>query len=287
MSRYLTAEVRVGDCRELLAAMPAESVQTCITSPPYWGLRDYGVEGQLGLESTPTEYVERMVEVFREVRRVLRPDGTLWLNLGDTYCASAGQALRGGPPSASSTLEGTGHQGGGPKLRALNKRGARTDRLANGRGDNPAVLRRKTRATRDGTHAGKNTAMAALGPMAQPNRAPLVGLKPKDLIGIPWRVALALQADGWFLRCDIIWHKPCAMPEAVKDRPTKAHEYVFLLSKSERYFYDAAAVAEPTTGNAHRRGAGVNPKASAYHAYAELARRRMHVTPMLPLGVVA
>jgi DNA modification methylase len=181
-----------GDCRTVLAGLDAESVQMVCTSPPYWGLRDYGVDGQLGLEATPDEYVARMVDVFREVRRVLRKDGVLWLNLGDSYATGGGAVGR---------CPGGGEQG--------------------------------ERFLRAGM---VNT---------QPNRMPLPGLKPKDLIGIPWRVAFALQADGWWLRSDIIWSKPNPMPESVTDRPTKAHEYLFLLTKAERYFYDHKAIREP------------------------------------------
>lgn len=234
-----TREIRVGDCRELLRAMPPESVNCVVTSPPYWGLRDYGVKGQLGLEATPGEYVATMVDVFREVRRVLRPDGTLWLNLGDCYATGAGKV---------GDCPGGGEQGarwrGDIDRPRDDKRGYRGERLANGRGDQPAILRKKTRALRDGSHCGKHTAIAAMGPMTQPNRMPIPGLKPKDLVGIPWRVAFALQADGWWLRSDIVWAKPNPMPESVQDRPTKAHEYVFLLSKSEHYHYDAAAIRE-------------------------------------------
>ena len=172
-----------GDCLEVMRGMEEESVHCCITSPPYWGLRDYGVAGQLGLEKSPEEYVARMVEVFREVRRVLRDDGTLWLNLGDSY-------------------------------------------VANGSGQVPQ--------TKD--HKGSG--------FAGPNRDGQTGLKPKDLCMIPARCALALQADGWYLRQDIIWSKPNPMPESVTDRCTKAHEYIFLLSKSPRYYYDAEAVKE-------------------------------------------
>jgi DNA modification methylase len=174
-----------GDCIEVLRTIPDESVQCCVTSPPYWGLRDYGHDGQIGLESTPEAYVGRMVEVFREVRRVLREDGTLWLNLGDSYAGNA-------------TSGGQNKNDGGPAFRVS------------------AVP----------TKTGDN-------------------LKPKDLVGIPWRVALALQADGWYLRQDIIWHKPNPMPESVTDRCTKAHEYVFLMAKSQRYYYDAEAISEP------------------------------------------
>lgn len=163
----------------------------CVTSPPYWGLRDYGMAGQLGLESTPEAYVAQMVSVFREVKRVLRDDGTLWLNLGDSYAGSG--------------------KGGNPE-------------------DSPHVKQ----ATNRGTLVAR--------PGDRSNNA---GLKPKDLVGIPWRVAFALQADGWYLRQDIIWHKPNPMPESVRDRCTKAHEYIFLLSKSERYYFDAKAISEP------------------------------------------
>jgi DNA modification methylase len=184
-----------GDCREVLPTLAAESVHCVVTSPPYWGLRDYGTAGQLGLEPTPEEYVASMVAVFREVRRVLRADGTVWLNLGDCYATGAGSYRNPG-----SDVEPIDHGG-------------------------------KQAYTRDYARA-------------QPNRMPLEGLKPKDLVGIPWRVAFALQADGWYLRSDIIWAKPNPMPESVTDRPTKAHEYVFLLSKSPRYFYDTDAVRE-------------------------------------------
>lgn len=181
----VTWRIDVGDCRELLAGMDEGSVQTCVTSPPYFGLRDYGVDGQLGLEATPDEFVEAMVAVFREVRRVLRDDGTLWLNLGDSY---SGGANSGGANSGTTN---------GPPVRIKN--------LPIKRGE---------------------------------------GIKPKDLIGIPWMVAFALRADGWYLRSDIIWAKPNPMPESVTDRPTRAHEQIFLLSKSPRYFYDADAIRE-------------------------------------------
>ena len=192
----------IGDCLEVMKTLPEKSVQTCVTSPPYWGLRDYGVDGQLGLEKTPDEYVAKMVAVFREVRRVLKDDGTLWLNLGDTYAAN-----RNGSPCPAETLAGG----------------------VSGRGDKVANRGRESGFT--------------------PNRDPAShGLKHKDLVGIPWRVAFALQADGWYLRQDIIWHKPNPMPESVTDRCTKAHEYIFLLSKAEQYYYDADAVKEEATG---------------------------------------
>ncbi len=179
-------------------------VQTVVTSPPYWGLRDYGTVGQIGLEATPDAYVGNLVQVFREVWRVLKADGTLWLNLGDSYC-------------------GSGMTGG-----TLSKEGSekREGRMFHGN-------RRDT----------------------------VIGFKQKDLIGIPWRVAFALQAEGWYLRSDIIWHKPNPMPESVTDRPTKAHEYLFLLTKSERYAYDADTVAEASqeeSGWSRQRASGVN-----------------------------
>jgi len=193
--------VHVGDVRDVLPTLPAASVHCVVTSPPYWGLRDYGTPGQLGLEPTPEEYVADLVGVFREVRRVLRDDGTVWLNLGDSYAA--------------------GKQG-------------RDD-------EGPADLAR--RAATYGTGRPKAATKGANGVA---RKAP-DGLKPKDLVGIPWRVAFALQADGWYLRSDVIWAKPNPMPESVTDRPTKAHEYVFLLSKSARYYFDADAVREPVT----------------------------------------
>jgi len=196
------------------------SVQTCVTSPPYWGLRDYGNADQLGLEATPEEYVARMVEVFREVRRVLREDGTLWLNLGDSYASSG----RDGHVSNSSTLQGS--------VESEQKcRDARGSQLA----------------------PGLHTAAAAAGVIGRAWVPPPAGLKQKDLCGIPWMVAFALRADGWYLRQDIIWYKPNPMPESVTDRCTKSHEYIFLLSKSARYYYDAAAIAEPLAyGSAER-----------------------------------
>jgi DNA modification methylase len=193
------SRIITGDCLSILPTLPDHSVNCCVTSPPYFGLRDYGHDGQIGLEPTPDEYVSKMVQVFREVRRVLRDDGTLWLNLGDSYAAQ-----RGGSPMPAETLAG-GISGHGDKVAK--------------RGRESAYLPHRNAAS--------------------------LGLKHKDLIGIPWRVAFALQADGWYLRQDIIWHKPNPMPESVTDRCTKAHEYVFLLSKSERYHFDAEAIAEP------------------------------------------
>lgn len=178
-----------GDALEVLRGIETESVHTCVTSPPYYGLRDYGTDGQIGLEETPQEYIERLVNVFREVRRVLRPDGTLWLNIGDSY------ATRSGNQAPTNTRNSCGH----------------TEK-----------------------------------------RVPS-GYKYKDLIGIPWTLAFALRADGWYLRQDIIWQKPNAMPESVKDRCTKSHEYIFLLSKSPRYYFDAEAISEPIAESSKRR----------------------------------
>jgi len=245
----VTWAIHEGDALEVLRGMPDERFNACVTSPPYWGLRDYGIPpttwgdgwvGCLGLEPTPQQYVVHLVELLGEVRRVLRADGVLWMNLGDSYATGAGAV--GQHPGGGE--QGARWRGDVDRIRD-DKRGYRGERLTNGRGDSPAVLRKRTRALRDGTHAGKNAAMAALGPMTQPNRMPIQGLKPKDLVGIPWRSAFALQADGWWLRSDVIWSKANPMPEGVRDRPTKAHEYVFLLSKSERYAYDADAIAEP------------------------------------------
>jgi DNA modification methylase len=184
-----TLELHIGDCVQSLQKMPEQSVQCCVTSPPYFGLRDYGHDGQIGLESTPDEFVAKLVTVFREVRRVLRDDGTLWLNLGDSYA----------------------RQGGRESTQPRHWDGRQAD----------------------------------AGAMDSTRHASDIGLKPKDLIGIPWRVAFALQADGWWLRQDIIWHKPNPMPESVRDRCTKSHEYIFLLSKSANYFYNYEAVMEP------------------------------------------
>lgn len=181
------ATVMVGDCLAALSSMPDRSVNCCITSPPYYGLRDYGVDGQIGLEESPDVYVARLVEVFREVRRVLTDDGTLWLNIGDSYNAHPGQ--------------------------------------------------RKT------TDKAGEKQQSVRGAQAAPSRS-VDGCKPKDLIGIPWLLAFALRADGWYLRQDIIWSKPNPMPESVRDRCTKAHEYLFLLSKSERYYFDHNAMKE-------------------------------------------
>jgi site-specific DNA-methyltransferase (adenine-specific) len=201
------AQILIGDALETLEALPAGHARTCVTSPPYWGLRDYGVSGQLGLEATPDEYVSRLVEVFREVRRVLAEDGTLWLNLGDSYAGS--DATKGGDGSSS----------------ALGEQSTDTEW---------ARQQQKMRTEQDGIKKASGS------------------LKPKDLVGIPWRVALALQDDGWWLRSDIIWHKPNPMPESVTDRPTTSHEHIFLLSKSKQYYYDADAIREEAVVDAGR-----------------------------------
>jgi DNA modification methylase len=205
----LSAEVIVGDNRETLKRLPEQSVQTVVTSPPYWGLRDYGEGDQIGLEPTPDEFVEQLCLVFDEVWRVLKDDGTLWLNLGDSYAAM-----------------------------------------------------RDSKATPDTLRAGDGTKVSTA---ANRNPANLkqAGLKHKDLVGIPWRVAFALQARGWYLRSDIIWHKPNPMPESVTDRPTKSHEYIFLLTKSPRYYYDYEAVKEeasPESIARMQRGVSENHK---------------------------
>jgi site-specific DNA-methyltransferase (cytosine-N4-specific) len=180
----VTCEVKVGDSLKILQSIPDNTFQCCVTSPPYWGLRDYGIDGQIGAETTVKGYLDSIVSVFEEVRRTLKPDGTLWLNIGDAYTSGG-------------------------------------------------------RTWRDGDK--KNPARGMSYRAATPE-----GLKPKDLIGIPWKMAFALQEAGWYLRSDIVWNKPNAQPESVKDRPTRSHEFVFLMSKSEKYYYDHAAVVEPT-----------------------------------------
>lgn len=187
----------IGDALATLRRLPSGIVHTCVTSPPYFALRDYAVSGQIGQEATPEAFISKLVEVFREVRRVLRADGTLWLNLGDTYATSEKGGTKSKPGDKSFTNKGTV----GINRRTINH-----------------------------------------------------GLKPKDLIGIPWRVAFALQADGWYLRQDIIWHKPNPMPESVTDRCTKAHEYIFLFTKSAHYYFDHHAIKEPYMQPLNRYG---------------------------------
>jgi site-specific DNA-methyltransferase (cytosine-N4-specific) len=187
-----SGKIVVGDSRKVLASLEASRFQTVVTSPPYWGLRDYGVRGQIGAEPIIKDYLADLVAIFREVRRVLSDDGTVWFNIGDSY-TSGGRTWR------------------------------QTDKKSPARG--------------------------------MDYRAPTPeGLKPKDLIGVPWRIAFALQADGWYLRSDIIWHKPNGIPESVKDRPSRVHEYIFLLTKSEKYFYNYEAVKEPAEVNGQQNG---------------------------------
>jgi DNA modification methylase len=227
-----TQRIIPGDCIEGLRTIPDASVHCCVTSPPYWGLRDYGHDGQIGLEATPEAYVARMVEVFREVRRVLREDGTLWLNLGDSYAGSWGNQGR-------KDTRGTQRPINGPMLQRLKAEPVHDSECCL---DEDCICP----AGEGGIYPDRQTCTGSW-----VNDHPT--LKPKDLVGIPWRVAFALQADGWWLRQDIIWHKPNPMPESVTDRCTKAHEYVFLLTKSERYYYDAKAVSEISVSGPDRR----------------------------------
>ena len=218
-------KVLCGDALELLRTLPPESVHTCVTSPPYYGLRDYGADGQIGKEETPEDYIEKLLQVFREVRRVLCADGTLWVNIGDSYAGSGKGRMADGTHYEKKPSK-SGNYGG----------------------------------TREG-HLKKTEA---------------AGCKPKDLIGIPWLLAFALRADGWYLRQDIIWSKTNCMPESVRDRCTKSHEYIFLLSKSERYYFNAAAISEPVTstkGNAKTfRGGGAYTGGRSYDNSAMVER---------------
>ena len=215
------AKVYLGDAATVLAELPAGIAQTCVTSPPYWALRDYGTgEEQIGLEPTPELYVERLVAVFREVWRVLRDDGTLWLNIGDVWATGAGAV-----------------------------------------GDAPG----------GGARGAKWKAIARTTP---PNRLPIAGLKRKDLIGLPWRLAFALQADGWYLRSEIIWAKPDPMIESVRDRPTKAHEQIFLLAKRPVYFYDDFAVKEPHSPDGRRQTGRTSANGTVDHHRLGAGERR-------------
>nr|BAR34507.1 DNA modification methylase (COG0863) [uncultured Mediterranean phage uvMED] len=206
-------DIRVGDCRNVLKELPNNYFHTCVTSPPYWGLRDYGNDGQLGLEKTPKEFVDNLVKVFGEVKRVLRDDGTIWLNLGDSY-SSGGRTS-----TTNQTVRGDKDYGV----------------------TRPAVCK---------------------------------DIKPKDLVGIPWRVAFALQEDGWYLRQDIIWHKPNPMPESVTDRCTKAHEYIFLLSKQPKYYFDNESIKDKSlTQNIQSN----NQKLSKYKNFEEEKKYRQGI----------
>ena len=207
----------IGDCKKILPTLETKSIQCCVTSPPYYALRDYGVAEQIGREDSVEEYVKNLVIVFQEVKRILKDDGTLWLNLGDSYAGS--------------------------------------NKNRNAAGESYALKE----GYRDSTHTGRRMGMI--------KQTPLSGaLKPKDLIGVPWRVAFALQQDGWYLRQDIIWHKPNVMPEAVKDRCTKAHEYLFLLSKSRRYYFDAEAIKEDSVTFKNRLPAIVRNREYGYES---------------------
>lgn len=236
----------VGDCRAVLREMPDACVQTCVTSPPYWGLRDYGVDGQLGLEATPEEFIATMVDVFAEVRRVLADDGTLWVNIGDCYAGSG----RGGYTGGKSTLQGSTDGQDQSRIAQMAPRGSRTNGFAS------SEIRGSQKPA--GMHEGVRQA----GGVSRVWTKPPPGVKAKELVGIPWMLAFALRADGWYLRSDIIWSKPNPLPEPVTDRPTKAHEYIFLLSKRAKYFYDADAIRSPlapktlTTFGSERRSKG-------------------------------
>ena len=231
----MTNTILQGDVRHLLLTLPDKSIQCCVTSPPYFGLRNYGMDEQIGVEPTPQEFVAELVKVFREVRRVLKDDGTLWLNLGDSYVNH---------PSS-----------------AVNRNGV-TGTLNNGKSEFPC---------RVGTRG------------SQQRKTIPTGLKPKDLIGIPWRVARALQEDGWYLRQDIIWHKTTCMPESVKDRCTKNHEYLFLLAKSRSYYFNAEAIKTPakqdwgtrdrSNGKYHNEGSGLQPHSGLTKSYTTANKR--------------
>lgn len=226
-------KIEFGDCRETMRKWATQGIkaQTCVTSPPYYGLRDYGHEGQIGLEETPEEYIKQMVEVFRCVWNVLEDDGTLWVNIGDSYAGNNSRASNNGRAGFGNARE-----------KVVNRTGE--------------------------------------------------GLKTKDLIGIPWMLAFALRADGWFLRQDIIWHKPNPMPESVQDRCTKAHEYIFLLSKSQKYYYDHEAIKDPVkddwgtrdraNGKYHNEGTGLQPHSGLEKSYEMANKRSVWSVPVKP-----
>jgi DNA modification methylase len=232
-------KIEFGDCRETMRKWATQGVkaQTCVTSPPYYGLRDYGHEGQIGHEDTPEEFIKQLVEVFQCVWDVLEDDGTLWVNIGDSYCNSNGFAR------------------------------ASPEYQREGRNNMPANDRKL-----DKLHA--------------------TGLKTKDLIGIPWMLAFALRADGWYLRQDIIWHKPNPMPESVQDRCTKAHEYIFLLTKSQKYYYDHEAIKDPVkddwgtrdraNGKYHNEGTGLQPHSGLEKSYEMANKRSVWSVPVKP-----
>ena len=226
-------KIEFGDCRETMRKWASQGVkaQTCVTSPPYYGLRDYGHDGQIGLEETPEEYIKAMVEVFQCVWNVLEDNGTLWLNIGDSYAGNNSRASNNGRAGF-----------GNPREKVVNRTGE--------------------------------------------------GLKTKDLIGIPWMLAFALRADGWYLRQDIVWHKPNPMPESVQDRCTKAHEYIFLLTKSQKYYYDHEAIKEPVkedwgtrdraNGKYHNEGTGLQPHSGLEKSYEMANKRSVWSVPVKP-----
>lgn len=233
MNKQISGKILTGDALTKLRTLPDQYVNTWITSPPYWGLRNYGVDGQLGMEHTPEEYVEKMVEVFREARRTLTDDGTLWLNLGDTWMG--------------------------------------------GKGSNGASQAYRERHP-DKTFINEKALVATAPGEIGPNDRPHPFLKAKDMVGIPWRVAFALQMDGWYLRQDIVWSKPNPMPEPTKDRCVKAHEYIFLLSKSRKYYFDYEAIQEPAvySGIAGMDGTGFKDPVEhkGKHSKAGMLRKR-------------
>ena len=227
-----------GNNLDSLKTLDSKSINTCVTSPPYFGLRDYGMDEQLGLEASPKEFVQNLVILFREINRVLRDDGTVWLNLGDSYAMSS---IRGGNKKFSGNVGAHNHY-------------------------DKSIKKGKRNIPK--------------------------GIKPKDLIGIPWRVAFALQEDGWYLRQDIIWHKPNPMPESVRDRCTKAHEYIFLLSKNKKYYYDNEAIKEPvkkdwgirdrTNGKYHNKGSGLSPHTGLTKSYEKRNKRSVWTVSTKP-----
>ena len=229
----ISTKIMNGDCIKMMQTLPDKSVNCCVTSPPYFGLRDYGHEGQIGLEETPDAFVKKIVEVFREVKRVLKDDGTLWLNIGDSYASY-----------------------------------------------------RDGKATPDTTRGSSTGTLVAKGSAKNRMSSTFLGsdVKHKDLIGIPWMLAFALRADGWYLRQDIIWHKPNPMPESVTDRCTKSHEYIFLFSKSSTYYFDNIAIKEKGVIPAGTKGAkgsierqqqrGVNARPPEYKIYDGMRNKR-------------
>lgn len=233
----MTVSILIGDVRDRLREMPADSVDCVVTSPPYWGLRDYGVAGQIGLEPTLGEHLEVMVEVFREMRRVLKQHGSLWLNYGDCYATS---------PNGRAAADVVGDD--------------RTFR------DKPFSTVGPIQARSNGGEGQHHDRRGGI-------------LKPKDLCMVPNRLAIALQEDGWFVRSEIIWHKPNPMPESVYDRPTSAHEKIWLLTKGEDYFYNHAAIREPVTGTAHARKPGPNSRQNVDRV--PVSRKRKTVEPGL------